>query len=137
MFIVEIDGNTPFERGARNAKVLKPRQKEIFHHFVFAGDRSYKLGMRVDIFYKSGGVFAHFEEIRLFVRLFNLSAAIGTFAVHKLTFRPERFARRTIPAFVRAFVYIAVFIEFIEDFLNLFFVVFVGRTNEFIVRNVH
>ena len=46
---VEIDGNTPLKRRSRNAEILKPREKEIVHHFVSAGNGINKIRMSVYI----------------------------------------------------------------------------------------
>ena len=93
--------------------------------------------MRVYIIDKSRSVLTHFEEIRLFVRLFDLAAAVGTFAADKLTFCPERFARRAVPPLVGTLIYVALLIEFVEYLANLFFVILVRRSDKLIVVHVY
>ena len=82
-------------------------------------------------------VLAHFKEIRFFLSHLDFSAAVGAFAVDQLTFSPEGFARSAIPALVFAFIDIALFKQSFEYFLNLFFVIFVGRADEFVVAGIH
>ena len=137
MFVVEINGNTPLKRRSRYTQILQPGKQEVIHHLVLSGYGRDKIGMRIYIVDKFGRIFAHFEKVSLFVRLFHGTTAIGTFPVNQLTFRPERLARFTVPPFVCSLIYIALFVKFSENFLNLFFVIFIGRTDEFVIRNIH
>ena len=134
---VESYGNTPRERGSRHAKVLKSGFQKVVDHLVFAGYGNDEIGMFVVVFQKAVGVFAHLEEIRFFFRHLDFAAAVGAFAVNELAFRPERFAWRAVPALVRAFVDVALFIKFFEYLLHLLFVLFVGGADKFVVGGVH
>ena len=89
------------------------------------------------IFHQSIGVFLHIEEIGFFFCKLDFSAAVGAFAVNKLALRPERLAGSAIPTLVRAFVDVALFVEFFENFLHLLFVFFVGGADKLVVRGVH
>ena len=134
---IEIDGNTPFERRSRNAEILQSRKKKIVHHFVLSRNGIDEIGVGIDIIYKFGSVFAHFEEIRFLFGFFHFAAAIGAFAACELAFRPERLARGAIPAFVRALINIALIVKLFEDFADLFFVIFIGRSDKVVVIDVH
>ena len=86
---------------------------------------------------KAVNVLAHLEEIRLFPCLADLSAAVGAFAVRRLSCCEEGFAGGAIPALVEALVYIALIVEFLEYFLNRLNVVIVGGADEVIVACAH
>ena len=134
---IEFHRNSPFERCTRHAQILKSRLEEIIQHFVFTRNGYDKVRILLVILYKPVRIFAHTEEIRFFLRHFDFSAAIGTFTVHELRLRPERFTGSAVPALIRAFVNVALLIKFREYFLYLAFVVGVGGTDELIVRNIH
>ena len=137
MAFVKTHGNTPVERRSRNAKVLQTGFQEVVDHLVFARLRNDEIGMFVIVFHKAVGIFAHIEEVCLLLCHFDFASAVGAFAVDKLALRPERFARSAIPALVRAFVYIALFIELFKYFLDLFLVICVGCAYKLVVGRVH
>ena len=134
---VALYGYAPRERSTAYAKVLKSRLEKIVDHLVFTRYGHDELGMLVVILHEFVCVFAHPEEICLFFSELYLSAAVGTFAVHELTFRPEGFARGAIPALVLAFVYISLFEKSFEYLLHLLLVIRVGGADKFVVTRIH
>ena len=137
MLFIEIHGDAPFERGTGNAQILHALFKEIIHHLVLSGNGADKFGVRFDVFDQPVGVLPHSEKVCFFLFAFHLSAAIGAFAVYQLAFCEKGFAGRAIPAFVTAFIYIALFVKFTEDFGDDSLVIFIRSADEFIVRGIH
>ena len=93
--------------------------------------------MCVDVVDQFVSVFAHFEEVCFFFGRYAWTSAVRTFAVYKLGFCEERFARCAVHSFVVSFVDVAFCVHFFEDFFDLFFVVFVSGSDEFVVGCVH
>ena len=81
VFLIEINRDTPFERGSGNAQILQSGKQEIVHHLVFAGYRLDKFRMAVDMVDQALRIFAHSEEICFFLCRFHFSAAVRTFSV--------------------------------------------------------
>ena len=81
VFLIEINRDTPFERGSGNAQILQSGKQEIVHHLVFAGYRLDKFRMAVDMVDQALRIFAHSEEICFFLCRFHFSAAVRTFPV--------------------------------------------------------
>ena len=82
-------------------------------------------------------VFAHFKEIRLFLRLGDRAAAVRTFAVLQLALRPEGLAGRTVPAFIGSLVDIALVIKLFKDLLNLALMRRVRRADKAVIAGIH
>ena len=78
-------------------------------------------------------ILAHLKEVRLFLCLLDLSAAVGALAIHELALRPEALTRGTVPALVLALVDVALLVEFTEDLLHGGAVLGVRRADELIV----
>ena len=76
------------------------------------------------------------EEVAFLVLQLYFASAVGTFAVHKLAFRPKTFARRAVPTFVTAFVYVAAVQQLLVYFLHRGFVVVVGSADKLVVGDV-
>ena len=93
--------------------------------------------MIVYILDESVGILGETEEIALLLCLFNGSAAVGTFAVDKLSVEPEGFTGSAVPAFVFALIYIALVVELLEYFLNDLYMAVIGSADKVIVRDVH
>ena len=79
---IEGNRNTPAERGSGYAQILKSWKQEVVHHLVLSGNRLNELWVIVDVLDQTVCVFAHLEEICLFLGWLNLTAAVWTFAVH-------------------------------------------------------
>ena len=65
------------------------------------------------------------------------SAAIGAYAVGRLSFREIRFARHAVKSVISGFVYIALLIELGENLLNAFHMLFVRCADEFVIACAH
>ncbi len=90
--------------------------------------------MRVDVVDQLGGILAHLEEVRFFLRGLHLSAAVGALAVLELRGREERFARHTVHAFIIALIDVALVVHVFENLLHLLDVIFVGGADKAVVR---
>ena len=82
MLIVKVNRNTPFKRGSGNTQILQPRQKEIVHHFIFAGNRLYKFRMAVDVRNQPVRILAHLKEVGFFLCGLHLAPAVGALSVN-------------------------------------------------------
>ena len=82
MIRIEGDRNSPVEGGSGYTQILKSWKQEVVHHLVLSGNRLNELWMIVDVLDQAVSVFAHFEEICLFLGWLNLTAAVRAFAVH-------------------------------------------------------
>ena len=137
MLRIKIYRNSPFKGSSGNTEILKSRKKEIVHHLVFTGLRLDKLRMCLDVLNKAVCIFTHFEEICLFLSRNTGTSAVRTFAVYKLTLCKKGLTGSTVHSLIMSLVNIALCIHFFEDLLNLFLVVFVCSTNEFVIGSVH
>ena len=133
---VERDGDTPRERRAGHTEVFKARIDEVFDHLVDAGARLQIVGVDEQIAHAIR-VFGQAEEIGFLLRVVNLAAAVRAFAVLQLRFGPEALARRAVFALVRALIDVALVIHLLEDALDGFDMIVVGRADETVVRDVH
>ena len=97
-----------------STKVLKTRKKEIIHHLILPGNRLDKLRMFINMVNQAICVFAHTEEIRLFLRRLNLTAAVRTFAVNQLRLCKKGFAGSTVKPLIIAFVNVALIVQFLK-----------------------
>ena len=100
MLRVKIYWNPPFEGCTGNAQILKSRKEKIVHHLIFTGNRLNKLRMLIDICNQTVCIFAHFEEICLFLCRCTRTSAVRTFAVYKLGLGKEGLTRSTVHSFV-------------------------------------
>ena len=82
-------------------------------------------------------VFAHFEEVSLFLCRHAWTSTVRTFAVYKLGFSEERLTWSTVHSFVLSLVDISLCIHFFENLLNLFLMVLICGTDEFVIGCVH
>ena len=93
--------------------------------------------MLVDILDQAVRVLAHFKEIRFLSGGLHLSAAVRTFPVHKLGFREEGLAGRTVHTLIVPFVDIALVVQAFKNLLNLGLVILVRGTDKFVIGGVH
>ena len=84
VLIVKIYRNPPFEGCSGYTQILKPRKKEVVHHFILSRYRLDELRMGIDMLDQAICIFAHLEEVCLLLRRLNLAPAVRTFAVYKL-----------------------------------------------------
>ena len=89
MLVVKGDGNAPFERGSRNAKILKTGLDEVVEHFFFTAFRIDEVVVLLDIVFQLFLILRKPQEVGFFLGFLYLSAAVGTFSVHKLRLGPE------------------------------------------------
>ena len=82
-------------------------------------------------------IFAHTEEIRLFLRRLNLTAAVRTFAVNQLRLCKKGFAGSTVKPLIIAFVNVALIVQFLKYLLHLSLMVLICGTYKFIIGRVH
>ena len=137
VFGVRLDGDAPAESGAGHAKILQTGLQEVVDHLVAAGDGQDEIGMLLVILHQPVRIFAHAEEISLLFRLGDLSAAVGTLAVHELALRPEGLAGRAVEPLIGAFVDVPLREQTIEDLLHFLLVIVVRGADELVVRGVH
>lgn len=78
-------------------------------------------------------VFAHFEEIGFLMLAYKRTTAVGADAALRLRIREERFAGDAVPAFIGAFVDVALIVEALENFLHGFYVIIVRCADEVVV----
>ena len=134
---VEIHRDTPFEGGTRYAEILQTRKQEVVHHLILSGNRLDEFRMLVDVVNQTVSVFAHTEEISLFLSRLHLAAAVRTLAVHQLGLGPEGLAGSTVHTLVSTLVDIALVIQLLENLLYLLLVVIICGTDKFIIGSVH
>ena len=84
MSVIEIHRDPPLEGGSGYTQILQSRKQEIVHHLVLTGNRLNEFRMGSDMLNQAVCIFAHLEEIRLFLGRLHLSSAVRTFPVHKL-----------------------------------------------------
>ena len=137
VLIVKSNGYSPLERGSGNAKILKSCLEEVVDHLLFAGFGLNELGVVLDMLHQSVNVLCHLEEISLFLRLLNRSAAVGTLAVHRLRLCEEGLAGGTVPAFIMSFIDVPAIVKFLEYLCYRRLVIIVGSTDKVIVGRVH
>ena len=137
MFRIKVYRYTPAEGSTGYTQILQSRKQEIVHHLVLSGYRLDELRMFVNIFDQARSVFTHFKEICFFFCRCTRTSAVRTFSVYQLRLREEGFARGTVHSFVMSFVDISLIIQFLEDFLYLFLMFFICRTDKFIIRCIH
>ena len=127
----------PIKGCTRYTEIFKTALNES-NHFITA-----RFGLnKIRIFFNesepSVGVFIKAEEVAFFFYQFQRATAVGAnmFTVRQLIFRPERFIRRAIPAFILGFINIAVIKGTLHQSLNNLFMTRLSRSNEIIVGNV-
>ena len=116
---------------------MKTGLQEVVHHLVATGHGQDEVGMFLIILHESVRILAHAEEVRLLLRDGDLSAAVGTFAVHQLALRPEGFARGAIKPLIRPLIDVALCEQPLEYLLHFLDVIVVGGADELVVRGVH
>ena len=134
---VEVYRDAPFERGTGYAQILQTRKQEVVHHLILSGNRLNEFRMLVDMVNQTVSVFAHTEEISLFLGRLHLAATVRTLAVHQLGLGPEGLAGSTVHTLVSTFVDIALVIQLLENLLYLLLMVIIGGADEFIIGSVH
>ena len=137
MFRVKIYRDSPFEGCSGYTKILKSRKKEVIHHLVLTRFRLNKFRMCIDIVNETVCVFAHFEEICFFLCRYTWTSTVRTLTIYQLRFCKERFTWGTVHSFVMSLVDISLCIHFLKNLLDLFFMVFICGTNEFVIRSIH
>ena len=137
MLRIEIHRDTPFEGGTGYTEILQTRKQEVVHHLILSGNRLNEFRMLVDMVNQTVSVFAHTEEISLFLGRLHLAATVRTLAVHQLGLGPEGLAGSTVHTLVSALVDIALVIQLLEDLLYLLLVIIIGGADEFIIGSIH
>ena len=82
MLWIERYRNTPVKGSSGYTQILKSWKKEVVHHLILSGNRLDKLWMRINVLDQLRCIFAHTEEICLFLCRLNLSAAVRALAVY-------------------------------------------------------
>ena len=134
---VEINRNPPFKGSTGNTQILQARKQEVVHHLIFTGNRLDELRVLIDIIDESLRIFAHTEEICLFLRRLYRTSAVRAFAVYDLGLGPEGLARGTVKSLVAALVNIALIIELLENLLYLRLMILVSGADKFVVGCIH
>ena len=131
--VIKINGDTPFEGGAGNAKILKTGLQEVVYHFFSSGFGYDKFRVCFDVLHQLILIFAHLEEIRFLMLTNERTAAIGANAAFCLCIGEEGFAGNAIPAFIAALVDIALIVKTLEDLLYSFFVIVVCGADKVVI----
>ena len=137
MLRIKVYRDSPFKGCSGYTEILKSREKEVVHHFILTGFRLNEIRMCVDIVDQLVSIFAHFKEVCFLLCRHTGTSAVRTFAVYQLRFCEEGFTGSTVHTFVMSLVDISLCIHFFENFLNLFFMVFICSTDEFIIGSIH
>ena len=133
MTVVDRDRNAPVKGGAGDAKIFESPFDEI-DHFVTATFRHDEIRMVFDILQEFVLIVAHLEEVAFFREDLGLFAAVrAVIAVNELQVGEKCFAAGAVMTAVRRFVDIAFFIDDLEEFLNGFDMVIVGRADELVI----
>ncbi len=133
---VKFHGNAPFEGGAGNRKVFQTGLQEVANHFILSGVWLQKFWIFLHIFNDAVAVFGKAEEVTFFFQKLHIAPTVGAFAVYKLVFCEEGFTGRAVPAFIGAFVNVALVIKHFENFLYAFYMVIVRGTNESVIGDM-
>ena len=136
MLLIKGHRNAPCIRGTGYTQILQTRQQEVIHHLVLTRYRLNKFRMCINVLDQLICIFAHTEEICLFLCRGNISATVRTFAVYQLSFRPERLARSTVHTFISSFVNISLIVEALKYLLYLLLMIIISGTNELVIRNI-
>ena len=107
---IEFHRYAPLEGGTADAEVLHAGFDEVIDHFLLAGFRGDEVGVGFDIVLKTLLILGQLEKIGGLFCASDGAAAVGAFAVGGLRFRPEGFAGRAVPAFVLAFIDVALIV---------------------------
>ena len=137
MLWIKIYRDSPCKRSSWNTEILKSREQEVIHHLIFTGHRLNKFRMCIDMFNQPVRIFTHLEEICLFLCWLYFTPTVRTFSINQLWFCKECLTRCTVHSFIISFVNISLLIQLFKDFLNLFLMIFICRTNKFIIRCIH
>ena len=93
--------------------------------------------MFINIFDQLRRIFAHSEEISLFLRRSYRTAAVRTFSVYQLRLGKERLAGCAIQPFIISLINISLIIKLFKDLLNLFFMIIICSPDKLIIRSLH
>ena len=137
MLRIKVDRNAPFEGCSGYTQILQTRQQEVVHHLILSGYRLDKLRMCIDMLDQTVCIFAHLEEISLFLRRLYLTSAVRAFAVYQLGLGPEGLAGSTVQSLIRALVNIALVVQLFEDLLYLLLMILISGTDEFVIGSIH
>ena len=136
--VLRVEGHldAPGEAGARYAQVFQAALHEL-DHFISAGFRLDEGRVFFDVFHPTVSILGHFEEIGFFTDSLQRAAAVGADVIFvELIFRPEGFAGDAVPAFVLAFVNVALVIGALEEHLHHLLVAFFGGADEVVIGNI-
>ena len=107
---IKADRNSPLKGGSGYAEILKSRKQEVVHHLVLSGYRLDELRMLVDVLDELRSVFAHTEEVCLFLCRLYRASAVRAFSVNDLGRSPEGLTRCAVKSLIMSFVDIALII---------------------------
>ena len=136
VFVIKIHWDSPFKGGSGYAQILQPRKQEVVHHFIFTGNRLNKFRMLVNMANQPVSIFAHFEEICLFLGRLYRTAAVRALSVYKLGFCPEGLAGRTVHSLIGSLVNISLIIQALKNFLYLLLMIIIRCPDKFVVGNI-
>ena len=134
---IKVYRNSPFKGGSGHTQILESRQKEVVHHLIFPGYRLDKLRMLIDILDQLGRIFAHSEEISLFLSRSYRTSAVRTLSVHQLRFCKERFTGSTVQTFIISFVNISLVIKLFKYFLYLLLMIVICSPDKLVIGSSH
>ena len=124
-----VDGKCPDCGG-----VVKPAKEEAY--FFRMSKYADKLIKHINVLDQFVCIFAHAEEISLFLGRLYDTAAVRALAVYQLGLRPERFTWGTVHSLIGPLVNISLIIETLEDLLYLLLMILIRGTDELIIGNI-
>ncbi len=127
--------NAPVKRGPCDCNIIKTGLQEVIHHFVGTGNRQHDVAFKEKL-RQPVLILRQPEKIALLFCVFEITPAIGTMVVSDLTGCPKCFTRRAIETFVTSLIYVSLIVEFLNDRLDGFHVVFIRRSDEAVILNV-
>ena len=133
---VEIHRDSPFEAGSGNAQILKSGLDEVVYHLVNASLRLEVVGLGEELL-NFVCIIGQAQEVSLLVGVDDVSAAVGTLAVHKLALGPEALAGGAVLAGVLALVDIALVVEGLEYLLHRGNMIVVSGADKSVVAYPH
>jgi len=133
---VKVHRHAPGEAGPGHAQVLQTGIDEVADHLVdpAPGLQIVRVHQQVP---DPVGVLGQPEEVGFFLRILDLPAAVGAFAVLQLALGPEALAGLAVFALISSLVDVAVVVHLPEDFLDGGHMIVVGGADEPVVGNVH
>ena len=135
MLGVKVHRHAPGKAGAGNTQVAQALLDEV-NHLVFAALRLDELGVLFIQLQNAVAVFGKTEEIGLFLSPFDLTAAVGAFAVLQLGLGPESLTVGAVPALILALIDLPAVVQLFENLLHALDVIVVGGADKTVIADI-